>query len=354
MWLAASYHLKPAPSQRLFRPPGCGQTLSSPNSERSLAKYPSVFRPSFRERVVGHDRRARRFRYKHVSDRPAVGPYHTMLEIPMKEEQCSARILSSGADNVWPHPSRRPQARKRNPESRPNPEAAIPLRDRAGRSPGWGQTPFCSPPLIQSSREAVALASGFRVFRGFPWRAGVLNAESRRNAEVPRDASRHAAGRADHANQSSYPSARETNLRSKTSGCLRVPGNLRVSSSAAPRLRAQEEKREARPNAKAPFLQQGDSVFLGRGPHHARSDGVRLCVPAAFAFPLSRTMPAHSFRFQRRDAESQRHRATPPHAPRTPRTPREKHPLPLWGIPPQRRGHFAAPMPPLAAGDVRL
>ena len=51
----------------------------------------------------GRDRRARRFRYKHVSDRPAVGPYHTMLEIPMKEEQCSARILSSGADNVWPH-----------------------------------------------------------------------------------------------------------------------------------------------------------------------------------------------------------------------------------------------------------
>ena len=52
----------------------------------------------------GRDRRARRFRCKNVPDRPAVGPYHTMLEIPMKERKCSAGILSSRADNVWPHP----------------------------------------------------------------------------------------------------------------------------------------------------------------------------------------------------------------------------------------------------------
>jgi hypothetical protein len=29
----------------------------------------------------------------------------------------------------------------------------------------------------------------------------------------------------------------------------------------------------------------GDSVFLGRGPHHAQSEGLRLCVPAALCVP---------------------------------------------------------------------
>ena len=43
-------------------------------------------------------------------------------------------------------------------------------------------------------------------FSGVLPRAGVLNAESRRNAEVPRDASQNAAGRADHASQHDLPS----------------------------------------------------------------------------------------------------------------------------------------------------
>ena len=101
---AAGKHRPFRRRNQIERKTGCGQTLSSPNSERCLAKYPSVFRTSFRERVVGRDRRARRFRCKNVPDRPAVGPYHTMLEIPMKERKCSAGILSSRADNVWPHP----------------------------------------------------------------------------------------------------------------------------------------------------------------------------------------------------------------------------------------------------------
>ena len=59
------------------------------------------------------------------------------------------------------------------------------------------------PPLRSSPRSPS-------VGRALP-RAGVLNAESRRNAEVPRDASRHAAGRADHANRTCSP-ARDANL----------------------------------------------------------------------------------------------------------------------------------------------
>ena len=79
------------------------------------------------------------------------------------------------------------------------------------------------PPLRSSPRSPS-------VGRALP-RAGVLNAESRRNAEVPWDASRHAAGRADHANHLILPPGKPPSP-AMPRGCLRVPDNLRVPSSA--------------------------------------------------------------------------------------------------------------------------
>ena len=35
----------------------------------------------------------------------------------------------------------------------------------------------------------------------------------------------------------------------------------------------------------------GNSVFLGRGPHHERSDEMRLWVFAAYGFPLCGALP---------------------------------------------------------------
>ena len=122
---------------------------------------------------------------------------------------------------------------------------------------------------VQRGAERLPLCSAEPLgsfFSGAIPRAGVLNAESRRNAEVPCPASRHAAGRADLVSERALSSRPENQPPSKPSGCLRVPGDLRVPSSTHVRRSADGPVR--RPS------RQG-SMDLTRGREAIRQEGGR-------------------------------------------------------------------------------
>ena len=128
------------------------------------------------------------------SGRPTGGP-------PCKRKQPRGRCE---AERLPPRSGRPPRsilsAEREEPRGRLNPEAVRALYEAIGSRAENTTGPFQRPTRSQEVASVFRRASGFILSYALP-RAGGLNAESRRNAEVPWDASPNAAGRADHASQ---------------------------------------------------------------------------------------------------------------------------------------------------------